>query len=343
MTTSHPQLDKLVRAQKIHPLVLVPFALFAGLLIALIIKPLPWAVAWPWIPSLDIAVTLYVDGLAAQFLLIITGIGTLVYIYGSGYLAGHPRSNRVFVLLTLFMLAMVGAVLSDHLLVLFMFWELTSVFSFLLVGFDHDKEENRKSAQQAILVTGVGGLLLLAGIILLGQIAGTYSIQTILQIHAALLEDPRLPIALALLFLGTFSKSAQFPFHFWLPNAMAAPTPVSAYLHSATMVKLGIYLLARLDAAFGDLLFWEYVLVSFGTFTAVLGAIRTLYERDLKRILAWSTVATLGTLTMLVGLPGSGAALATSTLFFAHALYKAPLFLLPAIWTMVRERVRSTS
>jgi multicomponent Na+:H+ antiporter subunit A len=268
----------------------------------------------------------HVDGLAAQFLLLITGIGTLVFVYGAGYLGDDPRRTRVFVLLQLFMLAMIGAVASDNLIVLFVFWELTSVLSFLLVGFNHEQVAARKSAQQALLVTGLGGLFLLAGFILLGEIGGSYSIRALIARAPALAADARLPAALTLVFVGAFTKSAQWPFHFWLPNAMAAPTPVSAYLHSATMVKLGIYLLARLDAAFSDLRYWEYALVGVGTLTAVFAASQTLRERDLKRILAWSTVATLGTLTMLVGLPGNGAALAVAALFFAHALYKAPLF-----------------
>jgi len=305
---------------------LLPAALLALLSVALLGMPLPWRLSLPWVPSLDVSLALHVDGLAAQFLLLITGIGTLVLLYGAGYLAGHPGRRRIALLLVLFMAAMIGAVVSDHLLVLFVFWELTSVLSFLLVGSNHEEDDSRRSAQQALLVTASGGLCLLAGIILLGDIAGTYEIQALLARAPLFLDDPRLNPALALIFLGAFSKSAQFPFHFWLPNAMAAPTPVSAYLHSATMVKLGIYLLARLDAAFSDLLFWEYTLIAVGTLTAVLAASQTVQERDLKRLLAWSTVATLGTLTMLIGLPGHGAALATVALFFAHALYKAPLF-----------------
>jgi multicomponent Na+:H+ antiporter subunit A len=305
---------------------LIPAALLVLLLAGLYAVPLPWRLAWPWVPSLDVELTLYVDGLSAQFLLLITGIGAAVFVYTAGYLAGSPRRNRVIGLLLLFMAAMIGAVVSDHLLVLFVFWELTGVLSFLLVGVGHELQNSRKSAQQVLLVTGSGGLFLLAGIILLGQIGGSYSLQALIEQAPLFIEDARLNTALILIFIGAFSKSAQFPFHFWLPNAMAAPTPVSAYLHSATMVKLGIYLLARLDAAFSDLLFWEYTLIGVGTFTAVIAATQTLWERDLKRILAWSTVATLGTLTMLVGLPGNGAALAVVALFFAHALYKAPLF-----------------
>ncbi len=308
------------------PYSLLPGTLFVALAYLLAVEPLPWAFAGSWVPALQVDFAVHIDGLAAQFLLLITGVGTLVFVYGAGYLAGEAKARRVFVLLLLFMAAMIGAVISDNLIVLFVFWELTSVLSFLLVGYHHEQESARKSAQQALLITGVGGLSLLAGIILLGEIAGTYSIQQLISRVPQFIGDTRLNAALTLIFLGAFTKSAQLPFHFWLPNAMAAPTPVSAYLHSATMVKLGIYLLARLDAAFSDLLFWEYTLVGVGTLTAVVAAIQTLREGDLKRILAWSTVATLGTLTMLVGLPGNGAALAVATLLFAHALYKAPLF-----------------
>ncbi|MBW2477090.1 MAG: DUF4040 domain-containing protein [Deltaproteobacteria bacterium] len=304
----------------------VPSLLFLGLILSLYHVPLPWTFVLPWVPSLNVDLDVYIDGLSAQFLLLITGIGSLVFFYARGYLAGHPKAKRLFILLVLFLFAMIGAVVSDNLLVLFVFWELTSVLSFLLVGFNHEDVGSRKSAQQAILVTGAGGLFLLAGFILLGEIAGTYSIQAFLHSPSVLINDSRLGVVLVLIFVGAFTKSAQFPFHFWLPNAMAAPTPVSAYLHSATMVKLGIYLLARLDTAFSDIIFWEYALVGTGTLTAVFAAVQTVYERDLKRILAWSTIATLGTLVMLVGLPGHGAALATVALFFAHALYKAPLF-----------------
>ena len=305
---------------------LIPGAAFVAFCLGLLFVPLPWQISWPWVPSLGIELTLVVDGLAAQFILLITGIGILVFAYAAGYLSGDSRRHRVFVVLSLFMAAMLGAVVSDNLLSLFVFWELTSVFSFLLVGFNHEQESSRKSAQQALLVTGFGGLCLLAGVILLASVSGSSSLQILISRAPEYRAEPLLKVALALIFLGAFTKSAQFPFHFWLPNAMAAPTPVSAFLHSATMVKLGIYLLARLDAAFSDMIFWEYALIGCGTLTAVIAAVQTVLERDLKRILAWSTIATLGTLVMLVGLPGKGAALAVCTLFFAHALYKAPLF-----------------
>jgi len=306
---------------------LLPLAGFIALVWGLLNHPLPWRGELDWIPSLGVRFSVYIDGLSAQLLALILGIGALVFVYASGYMAGEPRRSRLFPILLAFMLAMVGAVSADHLLVLFLFWELTSLTSFLLAGFYHDDERARAAARQALLVTMGGGLALLAAILLLAEIAGSYSLREVIARGPGLADDPRLPAALALLFLGCFTKSAQFPFHFWLPNAMAAPTPVSAYLHSATMVKLGVYLLARLNPAFNDLFLWEAVLIGVGTLTAVWGAVLALRERDLKRILAWSTVSALGTLTLLIGLPNPGAGLAVAAFLFAHALYKAPLFM----------------
>jgi multicomponent Na+:H+ antiporter subunit A len=211
-------------------------------------------------------------------------------------------------------------------LLLFLCWELTSLISFFLVGFKYSDEQARASARTALFITLGGGLALLAGLILLSEIAGTWSLQEIVAAGPVMVDDPRLPLALTLLFIGCFTKSAQFPFHFWLPNAMTAPTPASAYLHSATMVKLGIYLLARLDPAFDELPLWENTLIAIGTITAIWAALLALRERDLKRILARSTVSALGTLVLLIGLPGESAALAVIAFLYAHALYKAPLF-----------------
>ena len=305
---------------------LLPLAGFIGLVWGLLQHPLPWRGSWMWIPSLNVELSVYIDGFAAQFLALITGIGALVFVYASAYLAHEPARGRLFLMLIAFMVAMAGAVSADHLLVLFVCWELTSLTSFLLVGFHHQDERARASARQALLVTLSGGLALLAAIILLADMAQSYSLRAVIERGPSLVGDPRLPAALVLLFVGCFTKSAQFPFHFWLPGAMAAPTPVSAYLHSATLVNLGIYLLARLDPAFNDLWLWEAALVGFGTLTAVWGAVQALRERDLKRILAWSTVSALGTLTLLIGLPNPSAGLAVAAFLFAHALYKAPLF-----------------
>jgi multicomponent Na+:H+ antiporter subunit A len=282
--------------------------------------------AWPWIPSLGISLAFRIDGLALQFILLIAGIGTLVFVYAAGYMAGVKQRLRLFGALVAFMLAMLGTVSADNLLLLFVFWEMTSLTSFLLVGFKHEKAAARRSAQQALMVTAGGGLVMLAGFVMLGAIAGTYSISGLLASAPAWLDHPALPLALGCVLVGAFAKSAQMPFHFWLPNAMAAPTPVSAYLHSATMVKLGVYLMARLDPALHELALWQWLLVGFGGLTAAWSMLLALRERDLKRILAWSTVSALGTLTMLIGLPGTVAPGAMAAFLLAHALYKAPLF-----------------
>jgi len=305
----------------------VPLALFALLAWGLIRFPLPWQFDLQWVPSLSVSLAFRIDGLSAQMLALITGIGTWIFVYASGYLAHEPRRGRLFLVLLLFMLAMIGAVSADNVILLFLFWELTSLTSFLLVGFNHTDSQARAAARQALLVTMGGGLALLGGLLLLAQMTGSWTLSGIVAAAPALTGDPRLELALTLVLLGAFTKSAQFPFHFWLPNAMSAPTPVSAYLHSATMVKLGIYLMARLDPAFNDLLFWEAMLIGTGTLTAVWAAVLALRERDLKRILARSTVSALGTLTLLIGLPSPGAALAVVAFLFAHALYKAPLFM----------------
>jgi len=305
---------------------LLPAAALGAVLWLLASFALPLDVRLPWIPALGVGFDLHIDGLAVLMLLMITGIGVAVFAYAGGYLDGHPQQRRLYVLLTLFMLAMIGSVTADHLIVLFLFWEATGLASFLLVGFDHTKADSRKSAQQALMVTGSGGLAMLAGFILLWQIMGTASISEIVTLLPTMAPTPALTTALVLILIGAFTKSAQVPFHFWLPNAMSAPTPVSAYLHSATMVKLGVYLLARLDPGFGHWELWQWTLQGVGALTAAWAMLLALRERDLKRILAWSTVATLGTLVMLVGLDGTGATLAVAALLLAHALYKAPLF-----------------
>jgi multicomponent Na+:H+ antiporter subunit A len=286
--------------------------------------PLQWQV--DWVPALGVQLAFHVDGLSALMLLMITGVGTAVFVYAGGYLAGHPQQHRLYILLCLFMVAMIGCVTADNLIVLFLFWEMTSLTSFMLVGFNHDQASSRKSAQQALLVTGTGGLVLLAGFIVLGQAMDSWTVSEIVLRLPEMEQTPQLTTALVLILVGAFTKSAQFPFHFWLPNAMSAPTPVSAYLHSATMVKLGVFLLARFDPGFGEWALWEWALKGAGSITAAWGMSLALRERDLKRILAWSTVATLGTLVMLVGLRGEGATVAVGALLLAHALYKAPLF-----------------
>jgi len=279
------------RPSRLMLLALVPMAGFVLCLRSLAAGDIPWEIEWTWIPSLGVDLGLRVDGLSLQFLLLITGIGALVFLYAASYMASDARRVRLFALLSVFMAAMIGCVTADNLVALFVFWELTSLTSFLLVGFKHEYEASRAAARQALMVTGGGGLVLLAGIVLIGEAAGTYSIQSLIRASPDLLAHPSIPMALAFVFVGAFTKSAQWPFHFWLPNAMAAPTPVSAYLHSATMVKLGVYLLARLKPAFGEHWLWEPALVSVGALTAAWAMLLALRERDMKRILAWSTVS----------------------------------------------------
>lgn len=285
-----------------------------------------WAV-----PSLGVTGGLALDGLGLLFCLLITGIGALVFLYAGQYLKGDPRLRRLMVMLVLFMMSMLGAVSADDVIVLFIFWELTSLTSFFLVGYDHESAQARKAALQALLVTAGGGLALLAGLILLAMAAGTTSLSGILASPAAVLAHPNATPAMLLIILGCFTKSAQLPFHFWLPNAMAAPTPVSAYLHSATMVKLGIYLLARMSPLYAGVALWHDILVFFGIATALTGTVLSLRATDLKRILAYTTVAALGMLTMLLGIGTPQAMVAAMAFLLVHAFYKAALFLMAGI------------
>ncbi len=280
-----------------------------------------------WAPGLDVSASFRLDGLSLLLGLLVVGIGTLVVIYAGGYLSDTPQRDRFFALLFLFMGSMLGLVLADNLLLLFIFWELTSLASYLLIGFKHDQAKARKAALQALLVTGSGGLALLAGLVLLAQVGGSWELSALLDQGARVQADPRFPLLLALILLGAFTKSAQFPFHFWLPNAMAAPTPVSAYLHSATMVKAGVYLLARLHPTLAGGPTWSVTLTLVGALTAFVGAWLAWQKRDLKQILAYSTISALGTLVLLLGV-GTPTALKTAMLFLlVHALYKGALFM----------------
>jgi multicomponent Na+:H+ antiporter subunit A len=299
----------------------------AVLFVAVALAPIePVRAGWPWVPSLGVQASFHFDALSRLFLLLITGIGTLVFFYAPGYLHGHPGLGRLVALLAAFMLAMMGAVTADDMILLFVFWEATSILSFLLVGFDNERRDSRASALQALLITAGGGLALLCGVLLIQTTAPGLKLSDLSAISPAVRSDPRFTAGVALVVVGCMTKSAQFPFHFWLPGAMAAPTPVSAYLHSATMVKLGVYLLARFDDAMGSSPWWSATLLSIGTLTAAWAAVQALRERDLKRILAWSTVSALGVMTLLIGLPGERSALGLSAFVLAHALYKAPLF-----------------
>jgi multicomponent Na+:H+ antiporter subunit A len=287
--------------------------------------------AWDWIPSLGISLSFFVDGLSLTFGLLITGIGALVMLYSSKYLEGHEHFARFHLFLVLFMLSMLGLVLADNLLTLFVFWELTTITSYLLIGFDHAAAKARRSALQSLLVTGLGGLALLAGFILIGTVAGTFELSELRE-QGRVLQDSALylPI-LVLVLIGAFTKSAQFPFHFWLPNAMAAPTPVSAYLHSATMVKAGVYLMARMHPNLGSTEVWLWTLTAFGAVTAVFASFMALKQTDLKQALAYTTLMALGTLTLFLASDIGYALTATMTFLIVHSLYKAALFLVVGI------------
>jgi multicomponent Na+:H+ antiporter subunit A len=280
-----------------------------------------------WIPSLNINLHFFADGLSLLFALLITGIGVLVFIYASNYLKGHVYIVRFFGYLSMFMGSMLGLVLSDNVLTLFIFWELTSISSFFLIGFDNENEESRKNSLLALAITGGGGFFLLAGFILLGYVGSALSIQE-LMLSGDLIKDHQLyPLIIFFIIAGAFTKSAQFPFHFWLPGAMKAPTPVSAYLHSATMVKAGIYLLARFSPMLGNHIYWNNTLVIVGGITMVYAAIHAIMRTDLKSILAYSTISALGMLTFLIGIGTKEALIAASVFILVHALYKAGLFL----------------
>ena len=308
---------------------LLPLALFVFLLAAIgpVAAGKPVVASLPWIPSIGVTFSLYLDGLGMLFALLVTGIGFLVFLYTPAYMGDDVRLGRLSAWLFAFMAAMLGTTLAGNLITLFIFWELTGFCSYMLIGFDHEKEASRTAALQALLVTGIGGLALLAGLLLLGKVAGTMDMAAILT-RGDLVRNHDLYVPTLLLILaGAFTKSAQFPFHFWLPNAMAAPTPISAYLHSATMVKLGIFLLARFHPLLGGTGVWLYTVSAVGALTMLIGGVLAILEHDLKRILAWSTVSALGALTLLLGV-GTQATLTAALLFLlTHGLYKSALFL----------------
>jgi multicomponent Na+:H+ antiporter subunit A len=283
--------------------------------------------ATEWVPALGISLSFYVDGLSLLFALLISFIGTFIVLYAGAYLKGHADLGRFFMFILMFMGSMLGLVLSDNVVTLFVFWELTSITSFLLIGFNHDKPRSRRAALQALVVTGGGGLALLAGLLLMAQIGGSMELSTLLANGDVLREHPWYLAVLILVLAGAFTKSAQVPFHFWLPNAMEAPTPVSAYLHSATMVKAGVYLLARMNPGLGGTEIWQIILMSFGGVTLLVGAILALRNTDLKLMLAQTTVASLGLLVFLIGIGEDYAIEAAMAYLFAHSMFKGALFM----------------
>jgi multicomponent Na+:H+ antiporter subunit A len=288
-------------------------------------------VSYPWVASIGINLSFYLDGLSLLFALLITGIGALVLIYAGGYLKNHPQLGRFYGFLLFFMASMLGVVLADNTLALFLFWELTSVSSFLLIGFEHEKEASRAAALQALLVTSLGGLALLGGFLLLDQAGGSRELSVLISQGDAIRAHSLYVPILLLVLTGAFTKSAQFPFHFWLPAAMEAPTPVSAYLHSATMVKAGVYLLARVTPALAETTLWNGAVTAVGAVTMVFAALIAFRQSDLKLILAYSTISALGIMTLLLGLGTDAAVQAAMVFLFGHALYKGALFMLAGV------------
>ena len=280
-----------------------------------------------WMPALGLNFTLMLDGLGFFFAALILGIGILIIIYARHYLSRDDNMGEFFTYLLLFQGAMVGIVLSDNILLLLIFWELTSLSSFLLIGYWKHLPAGRQGARMALTVTGMGGLAMVGGMLILGQIVGSYDLSVILQNKEMIQASPYYLPALLLILLGCFTKSAQFPFHFWLPHAMAAPTPVSAYLHSATMVKAGIFLMARMWPVLSGTPEWFVIVTSAGLITMVLGAVIALFKHDLKALLAFSTISHLGLITMLLGTGTAFGAMAAVFHILNHATFKAALFM----------------
>jgi multicomponent K+:H+ antiporter subunit A len=312
---------------------LFPLAAMINLLHALSVIQNGSGISWQieWLQVAGFKGSLYYDSLSAVFALLVTGIGTLVVIYSGYYFKGERSSWRFFSYLMLFMFAMLGLLIAGNLISLFVFWEITSVISFLLVAYKNESEQARRSAFKALLITGSGGVALLLGIILIFSITGTMDMAALLSSGDVLRDSSLYPAVLILIALACFTKSAQTPFHIWLPDAMSAPTPASAYLHSATMVKAGIYLIARFNPILGQTEMWFWVFSFIGLITMLVGAYLGLKQNDLKALLAYSTISQLGVMVLLVGQDTDIAFKALVISVIAHALYKSALFLVAGI------------
>ncbi|MEO9701921.1 monovalent cation/H+ antiporter subunit A [Marinobacter alexandrii] len=286
---------------------------------------------YEWLPAIGLSLSFRLDGLSLLFALLILVIGLLIILYARYYLKAKENAGKFYALLLCFKGSMLGIVLSSNLLLMMIFWELTSLTSFLLISFWTHKQDARRGARMALAVTGGGGLALLAGILILGNIVGSFELDDVLAAGAQIKAHAMYPVALTLVLLGAFTKSAQFPFHFWLPHAMQAPTPVSAYLHSATMVKAGIFLMARLYPALAGTEQWFYMVSFTGMATLLLGAYVAMFKHDLKGLLAYSTVSHLGLITLLFGMGTKLAAVAAVFHVINHAIFKASLFMAAGI------------
>ena len=309
---------------------LLGLAILAWLTPAVMSGDVPRAV-YAWIPQVGLMFDLRLDGLAWMFAGLVLGIGVLIVMYAHYYLASNDSAPRFFGYLLMFMGSMLGMVIAGNLLLLVVFWELTSISSFLLIGFWSHRQDARQGARMALTITGLGGLALLGGVLLIGRVTGSYDLDVVLASGELIAASPLYPAILALVLLGVFTKSAQFPFHFWLPQAMAAPTPVSAYLHSATMVKAGVFLLARLHPALAEGELFFYVVSSIGAITLVAGAWFAIFQHDLKGLLAYSTISHLGLITLLFGLSTPMAVVAGLFHIINHATFKASLFMAAGI------------
>jgi multicomponent K+:H+ antiporter subunit A len=288
-------------------------------------------VAAAWLPAGELDFTLRMDGYAWMFAVVVTGIGFLIVLYARYYMSAQDPVPRFYSFLLAFMGSMLGVVLSGNLIVLVFFWELTSIASFLLIGYWHHNPAARDGARMALIVTSAGGLCLLAGVLILGHIVGSYDLERVLAAREAIVASHLYLPALVLVLLGALTKSAQFPFHFWLPHAMAAPTPVSAYLHSAAMVKLGVFLMARLWPVLAGTDAWIWIVGTSGLVTFVFGAYVAIFQQDLKGLLAYSTISHLGLITLLLGMNSTLACVAAIFHMLNHATFKASLFMAAGI------------
>ncbi len=280
-----------------------------------------------WLEGFQVNYSFMIDGLSLTFAFLILGIGFFIVIYAGGYLKGHPHLGRFLATLLAFMGSMLGLVLADNLITLFVFWELTSITSFLLIGFDHERMAARRAALQALIITGLGGLVMLAGFALIGIVGGTFELSELLTKGDEIKQHGLYSLMFWLVMAGAFTKSAQVPFHSWLPNAMEAPTPVSAYLHSATMVKAGVYLLMRTYPMLGETDLWETVLPIFGGTTLIVGTVLAVRDTDMKLMLAYTTVASLGLLVMMLGVGNERAVEGAVLYLVAHSFFKGALFM----------------